>query len=211
MAGCIREPPPHLCANGPLVRAQNVLAQGRGGWTKVWVHGVGMCLQNRGKAKEKGVGTHSRRAPLLQSSPTAQSPTHSPRLCGHSAPTPRSFILPTPPDFIRHSTGGVAATTARIWTVRVRKGVVVGGGGGTKPSNDAAVLVLYGAHWPPAIHEHLAFTKIRQAAVFAPRYSICGGSWHQHIEISTRKYPQGKSLQCGVQALCHGGAPHSST
>ena len=83
----------------------------------------------------------------------------------------------------------------------------LGLGGGLAQS--LAMLLLSGQS--AASIDFSPFTKISTRRSFAEAYlllahrfcfSIGGGSWHQHM-----KDPHGNDLQCGVQALCHNGAP----
>uniref|UniRef100_A0A7S4D3S7 Uncharacterized protein n=1 Tax=Eutreptiella gymnastica TaxID=73025 RepID=A0A7S4D3S7_9EUGL len=74
-----------------------------------------------------------------------------------------------------------------------------GKGGGTKPSEITALL---------ASIDFSPLTKIHQAAVLTHRFcsSMVAGRG-----TNTLKDPQGNNLRCGVQTLCYGGVPRSST
>ena len=95
----------------------------------------------------------------------------------------------------------------------------VGGGGGLGQSPEMMLLSLRFA----ASIDFSPFTKISTRHSFAEAYLghgdppgcrvgppflflLGGGSWHQHM-----KDPHGNNLQCGLQALCHSGTPHSAT
>ena len=111
--------------------------------------------------------------------------------CGGNLRTTNLVQQSYPPKKLR--SGGGGSHTCSAW----------GGGGCEK----ALRCGCSPGSWRRLIDFSL-LTKIHQAPVLAHRFCFCigGGLWHQQI-----KDPYGNNLQCGVQALCHGGVPRCST
>ena len=93
-----------------------------------------------------------------------------------------------------------------------RKG---GGGGGTKPCNLAALLAVGGVNRLLANHEDLVQAFLRRGLPGSRRStkSLCWPTVSVSPSVAgrgTNTFEGSTRPVCGVQALCHGGAPRSS-